>query len=982
MGNFNDFDGFLGNTSLRRSIAKLLLSYLLCAQLVHGQECPTLPCTQSVAVYGLSPPPDVLPTTQAAPPGTSTTATSTKSSSTKTSTTQSSTESSSTKTSTTPSSTTPSSPTASTTLYSTAASSSTLTILTPQSTPTVAIAAQDTTQSGNCNYPCTASIPIYPISYYPPSPSSIAALTASPTTSVSATITSTAAQQGTGSGGSSVAPSVEAPYAAANATISSQSTSNITSTTSCGQCSVLAEQVQVYYWPTQSVHSDCARASSVVLQSSLTYGINATKTLSPSASAGGGLTTDVVDGFTFTYPSLYVSVIGPLSVSDSCGVIGATYTNPPPVAVQAITTASYDSWPSTCRSQGGYVGAVIDTLAISDIACPTWGVSDPFMTTCDGDVYMTATYGAPYNPVILVPTEILAIDPAWGQCTKVPSNGPFTLPCGIYDPPRALQTASALIPLSPQALQAATALAPVVTPQPADPQTTPQPDLVQPQPANTGSPQLPPPTTSPSSNGGPPTQPNNDPMDPNALGGAGNSGSSNNDPAPDPTIAPGNDNDPTKDPSQTQDPASVAPANGGSNPSPQVVPQTTVNLYGAQQSPGLGGVIYGGLGGNPPASVQQGPVQGGSAQGGNGQGVNSGFSTHVITPLAGVALTVTNPSAVVAAGATLTPGGPAVTSDGTYYSLAPSGNLIAGTVSSGGVPAEAPAVLTFAGSTYTANTASQFVVAGQTLAPGAAVTVSGTPISLASGGAIAVVGTSTQSLKAASAITPAAVLTFAGSTYTANTASQFIVAGQTLAPGAAVTVSGTPISLASGGTVAVVGTSTQSLKSASAIAPAPAALSFDGSSYTADASSDFIIDGHTLTPGGVITISGTPISYDGSGNDVVIGPSTESLATAMNTPADILTVDGQVFTANPTAFSIDGTTVSAGGPGVTISGTPVSLEPGGILVIGTSSLDLPTETGAGPLAFEGAQAKVRIPSMALLIGYLGFCIIFGGLYLI
>ena len=35
----------------------------------------------------------------------------------------------------------------------------------------------------------------------------------------------------------------------------------------------------------------------MILQSSLTYGINATKTLSLSASTGGGLTTDVVDGF-------------------------------------------------------------------------------------------------------------------------------------------------------------------------------------------------------------------------------------------------------------------------------------------------------------------------------------------------------------------------------------------------------------------------------------------------------------------------------------------------------------------------------------------------------------------------------------------------------------------------------------------------------------------------------------------------------------
>ena len=676
------------------------------------------------------------------------------------------------------------------------------------------------------------------------------------------------------------------------------------------------------------------------------------------------------------------------------------------------------------------------------------------------------------------------------------------MPCGIYDPPRALHSASAL--------------GPAVTPPPADPQITPQPDLGQPQPANTGSPQLPLPTTPPSSNGGTRTQPSKDPTDPYASAGVGNQASSNNDPPINPTTAPSKDNGSNEDPTHAQDPAPVAqsatPANGGSAPDPQVGPQTTVNLYGSQQSPGLAGPIYAGLSGNPPASLQQGQSQGSPAQGGSGQGANPGFSTHVITPLAGVAVTINNPSAVEAAGAILTPGGPAVTKDGTYFSLAPSGNLIAGTVSNGGAPAEAPAVLTFAGSTYTANSASQFIVAGQTLAPGAIISVSGTPISLASGGAVAVVGTNTQTLKRAPAITPApavlsfagssytadasshfiingqtlaqgaaitvsgtpislpsggaiavigsstqslqyipaitpapAVLSFDGSSYTADVSSDFIINGQTLAPGAAITVSGTPISLPSGGAVAIIGTSTQSLKSAPLITPAPAILSFHGSSYTADASSDFIIAGQTLTPGGVITvsitpislpssgaiaiigsstqslanaaivtpapvltfdgstyiadassdfiiagqtltpggvitISGTPISYDGSGNDVVIGTSTESLATAMITPADIMTVDGQVFTANPTAFSIDGTTISAGGPGVTIDGTPVILEPGGVLVVGTSSIDLPNETGAGgPLAFEGGQGKVRIPSMALLIGWLGFCIIFGGL---
>lgn len=280
----SDFDGFLGNIRFRQSISKLFLSYLLCAELVHGQECPTLPCTQSIAVYGLSPPPGIISSPQAAPPDTSTTASSTQSSTTTPLTTHSSTQPFTTTPLTTPSSTT--------------TSSITPTTSTQQSTPTVTNAAQVTTQGSVCAFPCTASVPIYSVAYYTPSPSSSAALSITPNSSTSATPSNTAAQQGTSNGGSTSASSVRAPSAITNATTSSQPTGNVTITTNCGQCSVLAEQVQVYYWPTQSVRSDCARASSLVLQSSVTYGINATKTLSPSGSVGGGLTTDVVDGFT------------------------------------------------------------------------------------------------------------------------------------------------------------------------------------------------------------------------------------------------------------------------------------------------------------------------------------------------------------------------------------------------------------------------------------------------------------------------------------------------------------------------------------------------------------------------------------------------------------------------------------------------------------------------------------------------------------
>jgi hypothetical protein len=55
-------------------------------------------------------------------------------------------------------------------------------------------------------------------------------------------------------------------------------------------------------------------------------------------------------------------------------------------------------------------------------------------------------------------------------------------------------------------------------------------------------------------------------------------------------------------------------------------------------------------------------------------------------------------------------------------------------------------VLTLGTETFTANSLSQFLVAGQTLVPGGpAITVSGTPISLAPGATAAVVGSNSDS---------------------------------------------------------------------------------------------------------------------------------------------------------------------------------------------------------------------------------------------
>ena len=862
-------------------------------------------------------------------------------------------------------------------------------------------------------------------------------------------------------------------------------------------------------------------------------------------------------------------------------MLGKTYTNPTPVAVEAITTASYASWPSVCRPQGNYVDAVIDTLHQEDIACPTWGLSNPFYTTCNGEVYLTATEGPPYNPVILVPSQFLNYDPTWGKCANVPINGPFLLPCGVYDPPRALHGATAMAPdATPASDPPATTLPPAqpeiaASPNLAQPTTPPAqapqtvqaqvPQPVQQSPANSpaqGSGQAPAGSSSPANpasgsvNNDPqtgqnqglgqaPANANNDPQSGQKQDPGQGQGSPNNAPAATPNGNPasGGGRGSQDPPANAQvlpavDPQKVAPA-------PQPVPQTTINISGSQASPALGGIINGALGGSSPAPVgpqnaggsgqsnsspgsnsgsssgggaggnsggnsggstggnsgqgsgsnsgantggstggssggnpgsnagsnsggnsggssggnsggssggnagsnsgtnsggnsaggsggaaggaaggnsggsQSGSTggssggssggSGGGSSGGNsggtsgggfggtsgggsggnaggiqnggnsgsGQGGNQGgsqggnaqpnapaFTPHVITAL-GQTISAINPSAVAIAGKTLSAGGPAFTANGNFYSVGPSGNLVAGTLTPGATPAP---VLTFAGSTYTANPASQFVVAGQTLAPGGQITVSGTPISLAPGSSnVAVIGSSTQSL---SMITPApgqgpALLTFGGSTYTANSASQFVIAGKTMKPGAQITVYGTPISLASSGAasaVAVIGTSTQALGSAAAAAAAqsPALLTFDGSTYTANSASQFVIAGKTLTPGGQITVFGMPVSEASGGSFAVIGASTQSLVTPGPTQAPaLLTLNGQTYTANSaSAFVVGSQTLTPGGQ-ITVSGTPISeaASGSGMVVVGNNTQVLghstPGVTNAAVMTFGG-----------------------------
>jgi len=102
-------------------------------------------------------------------------------------------------------------------------------------------------------------------------------------------------------------------------------------------------------------------------------------------------------------------------------------------------------------------------------------------------------------------------------------------------------------------------------------------------------------------------------------------------------------------------------------------------------------------------------------------------------------------SAFILASQTLGPGG-VITISGTPLSLPISAVYYLEGTSKIPLATAAPKVLTYGGQVYTANSASDFVIAGQTLVPGSVITVSGTQISVAVTPTDLVIGSSTQGL--------------------------------------------------------------------------------------------------------------------------------------------------------------------------------------------------------------------------------------------
>lgn len=236
---------------------------------------------------------------------------------------------------------------------------------------------------------------------------------------------------------------------------------------------------------------------------------------------------------------------------------------------------------------------------------------------------------------------------------------------------------------------------------------------------------------------------------------------------------------------------------------------------------------------------------------------------------------------------TLQPGGPAREKNGVTYSLDQSrGALVVNGASTYPVPhinagQSIAATLTLGDATAILNSASEYIVGGQTLKPGGpAITLSGTPVSLAQGATAVVIGSQTSILAKPNVDQDApATITLNGAIATLNSASEYVVGGQILRPGApAITLSGTSISLAPGGTAVVIGADTSLLVKQTAVGDLPSMITLGGAAATLNSASEYVVGDQTLKPGApAITLSGTPMSLAPGGTAIVIGTETSVL---------------------------------------------------------------------------------------------------------
>ncbi|EKG12387.1 hypothetical protein MPH_10504 [Macrophomina phaseolina MS6] len=327
------------------------------------------------------------------------------------------------------------------------------------------------------------------------------------------------------------------------------------------------------------------------------------------------------------------------------------------------------------------------------------------------------------------------------------------------------------------------------------------------------------------------------------------------------------------------------------------------------------------------------------------QNGGSGSSPPVIVAGTQTA-TMDSSSGFVIGDQTLSPGGPAVTVEGTVLSLSPSATAIVingqtsslfGDPSIGGqqgVPELGkPPIVTVGSIAYTANAATQYYLApGQTLTAGGVATIQGTVVSLGPSASYVVINGATQTFPSA-LITPAPNPAFA-----AGEAPAMVIAGQTLRPGSSIVISGTTIALDSGANNLVVNGVTRAVRSGVGVVGQPV-ITVAGTIYPAADGTSFVIGNQILTPGGYIVVDGNTVSLDASDRTIYINGVASSLGNSypFSTVRPVLTISGTKYVlevvGNGFEYVIQGQTLSPGGS-IVLDGTKtISLAPGATALV-------------------------------------------------
>ena len=535
-----------------------------------------------------------------------------------------------------------------------------------------------------------------------------------------------------------------------------------------------------------------------------------------------------------------------MSASDACGLIGSVATS--------ITLAFSPGELSTFVWEYSQDSTTTFTSALdtADLPCGPWNGTDKFLPE------PWSNYSS-YQPLIVLPSKLIDMIPAWKSCTADMFEG--------QDPPRALTPTAAMVPA------------------PTNPDTHTEKTVASPSPSI---PHLPLKTGAGNSQPIDPDPTQNLPSEPNdpPAGGSGDPSSSYAPSKPnDPSAGDsGHANSPSKsnDPSDPQSPADNAassaaslapnpmqisagdpPANDPSDPSVGN-PNDTKNSPPASP-PAVAVQGHTITQGAAPITISQTPVmyQSGSiSAGGEVQAIprvwGQGNEDAIPVTVGGLTFSAIPPAAKGNSD-------PQTGND-------PAANAVPINDPTADTPD--PATYITVGGQTIAVDANAISVAGTTLKPGdPGVTIDGTPIYL--GSSVFVVGSRTETLSPSlNAITAQPPYITVGGQTIGLGSSAIIVDGITLKPAdPSITVDGTPISL--GSSILVVGSQTQNL-----ILPLftptarPSYMTIDGETIAVAASS-IVVAGHTLTPGSpAVMADGTLVSLGSS--VLVVGTQTMS----------------------------------------------------------------------------------------------------------